>query len=364
MFDPSDDSAWMKFVKILNRKNELQSNLVNYVFQQDVRSSIKKRVMFCLLVPDKEWLKKLWGLELSRGDYYAQFPYKDDFLKLDNFECKSSKGVFSVVDAENAAKLLREFSSALRADRTIGDDADKALRFYGHYQLQLLTWREPKLTDQVFNDFLLNLATAHYKERHRGAGGDGFRLFETALSFEGLRLKWKRKIDRKMRDWALLEKPAGKRLRYPNFSAVDGYGSKIIQSGGQPCCPELFKGQLEFILSEFPDIRSGMFRKGKAHNLLPYLQPGDTTKAIRVAYVRAVLNYNNDQPFVDSDHTLLEAKDLIALLVEESTSQELWNKLDHIIDDGRRYLRHAANKLTNRRLHERKAEDAVMGLFK
>ncbi|MFZ2188221.1 MAG: hypothetical protein WAV73_01490 [Candidatus Moraniibacteriota bacterium] len=243
-FSVGDDQIWRRWVDGNTRGMDSLIVLLN----QDVRESIKRRAVFLLLVPFREYNPIYWKGELGGFDY--RFP---NFL-----EGLTSELLNYATDLViGFCKILKPLHSdrptiVMREDRTpivVRDEYHSPLCFYNTCILTLLGLLPQKRCEEIFPQLSLrDISTFESPECV-----SGYHPFETLLRMPKIDIEWKKRADQEMRKIIELERARLTSPREDWEDALKCYAT-IIQAqlhNQLNYSRDLFESQVEFILEKW-----------------------------------------------------------------------------------------------------------------
>jgi hypothetical protein len=242
-FLAGDDQVWRRWV---DRNTRGMDSLI-ILLNQEVRESIKRRAVFLLLVPFREYNPIYWKGVLNGFDY--RFP---------NFLEKLSPELldYAVALVMGFCKILKPLHSdrpkiIMREDGVpvvVQDEYHSPLCFYNACIITLLGMLPWKRCEEIFP--LLSLRDISTFESPECVSG--YHPFETLLRMPKIDIEWKKRVDQEMQKIIELERSGLTSPREDWEDALRCYAN-IIQAQLHKqlnYSRDLFTSQIEFILEE------------------------------------------------------------------------------------------------------------------
>lgn len=350
-FPSEDDKIWKQWVDYERRETKDLTNLLN----SDIRDSLKKRIIFLLIVPSSEFNPIYWTEEV--GKFYHKF----DFLKTLNPDLLSYVtdlivefyGMLMPMHFDKP-KHYAEGGGGITVFWSVPDKYHDALYYYNNCILQLLTMLPEQQCNRIFPLFSLRDISTYWNIDD----ASGYNPFQSLL-YSDVNEKWKKQADATMRQ-IIVDELSGKRKPreewenalkcYTNIITLQLYSEKL------PYSVDLFADQIQFLVSEKKYGKQFIDEWNVAKIL--HILSADTYKEIRYKFVKFMAIGNKGEFSIYSAETLQGAKMMLNELSQDE--KELTQRIQLAIEEYEKKSIESENKKSL----AKNSEDKIMSQMK
>lgn len=349
-FPSEDDKAWKQWVDYKKRETKDLIELLT----SDVRDSLKRRVIFLLLVPSAEFNPIYWTEEV--GKFYHKF----DFLKtlapdLLAYTTDLVVEFYTMLKPMHHDKPenFAQGGGGITVFWSVPDKYHDALYNYNNCILQLLTILPEVECERIFPLFSLRDISTYWDLED----ASGYNPFQSLL-YSDVNEKWKKQADAIMRQIIIDELSGKTKPREEWENALKCYAYIItLQLYGEklPYSVDLFADQIQFLVSEknYGEELINCWNVVKIFHILS----ADTYKEIRYKVAKFMVVGNKSEFSIHSDETLQGA---IMMLDELVLEDELVSRIQSKIEE---YNKKSVES-ENEKITAQNAEDKILSQMK